>query len=70
VTVTDVAGNSTRTTTGVDRAAKQVTTTTDMADSNVDAAVSISVNGAAAIPDHDDTTSCDNLRVVSVPNQC
>jgi RHS repeat-associated protein len=44
VTVTDIAGNNTRSVTVIDRAAKKVTTTTDTADSNVDA-VTITVNG-------------------------
>jgi YD repeat-containing protein len=44
VTVTDVAGNSTRTTTAVDRAARKTTVTTDAPDSNVNA-VSVSING-------------------------
>ena len=43
VTISDVAGNSTRTTTTIDRAAKKQTTTTDTPDSNMNA-VSISVN--------------------------
>ena len=44
ITVTDVAGNSTKTATTVDRATKKVTTTTDTPDSNINA-VSISING-------------------------
>lgn len=44
VTSIDVAGNPTKTTTAIDRAAKKQTTTTDTPDSNLDA-VSINVNG-------------------------
>jgi len=43
-TLIDVAGNSTKSTTTIDRAAKRQTTTTDTADSNLNA-VSINVNG-------------------------
>lgn len=46
VTMTDPAGNSTRVTSAVDRAAKKVTKTTDTPDSNVDA-VEVEVNGLA-----------------------
>lgn len=42
--MTDVAGNTTRTTSAIDRAAKKATTTADTPDSNIDA-VSISYNG-------------------------
>ena len=44
VTVTDVAGNSARVTTVIDRAAKKKIVTTDAADSNIDA-VNVTVNG-------------------------
>lgn len=44
ITATNVAGNSTKTTVAIDRAARKVTTTADAADSDVNA-VSISVNG-------------------------
>jgi YD repeat-containing protein len=44
VVLTDVAGNNTRTTTTIDRAAKRQKDTTDTADSNTDA-VTIKVNG-------------------------
>jgi RHS repeat-associated protein len=44
VSVTDVAGNITKTTTSVDRAAKKETTTTDTPDSNING-ISITVNG-------------------------
>jgi RHS repeat-associated protein len=43
-TLTDVAGNATRTSSGIDRAAKKVTTRTDTPESNTDM-VSVSVNG-------------------------
>lgn len=44
ITITDVAGNNTRSTSAVDRAAKKSTVTTDTPDSNVDA-ISITING-------------------------
>jgi RHS repeat-associated protein len=44
ITLTDVAGNSTKITTTIDRAVKKQTTTTDTTDSSINA-VSINVNG-------------------------
>ena len=44
VSITDVAGNITKTTTAVDRVAKKQTTTTDTPDSNINS-ISITVNG-------------------------
>jgi len=43
-TATDVAGNSTKTTTAIDRAARKVTTTVDISDSDVNA-VTTAING-------------------------
>lgn len=44
ITITDVAGNNTGSTSAVDRAAKKSTVTTDTPDSNIDS-VSITING-------------------------
>lgn len=65
ITVTDVAGNGTRTTTAVDSSAKKTTVTTDRPDTNVDA-VDITVNGllqssTPAAPQSATTYSYDGL---------
>jgi RHS repeat-associated protein len=65
VTITDVAGNSTKTTSTVDRAAKRQTDAVDTPDSNINA-VNVSINGllqssSPTIPQNAITYSYDSL---------